>query len=529
MNDQQLTLDDTGELAPQETFAITANRQKTFGIIRKAPWDSWQMSRVAKFIKFTESYVIAPVVRIPMVLHGYQREMYECWLDPTTRQDMRKIARGNAKTTTTAAFGTAAAFLGQDEDIPIVATTVKQAEKTVYGQMLSMVDHPAGKRAPSSAPTGHPELGARVQVFTSVADKRILIAQTNSAAYPMADLPGPLQGLNPSIAILDEASEATSDTWGALVDAGGKRPQSIAIGISTPSFRLEGNALMDFEEAYKAGIQTPGVSWGEFTAPIDCDHRDERNWYLANPGLSTVPPILHIDALRSAIGMSGEQRFRCYRLAQWPTMALEGWLGEDGPEVWNSLESGFRPIRGARTWAGVDVSLHHDSTAIVYLQQWPDSNRVHAWAELFYPDSGVVDQAFVKEALRKASVDYSLAGVAYDPRFFEAVAQDLDAEGIPMIEVPQTATRMVPAVAAAYRLIVGRLLSHDGDAAFGRQVVNAKARPSEGGITLSKSPKTRGLLKCDAAIGLCLAALLLEQDRGEISDDQLKEWFANAS
>lgn len=529
MTENQLALDDVGELAPLETFAITANRQKTFGIIRRAPWDSWVMSKVAKYIKFTEDFCIAPVVRIPMVLHGYQREMYECWLDPSIRQSMRKIARGNAKTTTAAAFGTSALFLDQDEDIPIVATTVKQAEKTVYGQMLSMIDHPAGKRAPSSAPTGHPELASRAQVFTSVADKRILIAQTNSIAYPMADLPGPLQGLNPSKSILDEASEATSDTWGALVDAGGKRPESIAIGISTPSFRLEGNALLDYEEAFKAGLELPGASFHEFTAPLDCDYRDEANWYLANPGLSTVPPILHIDALRAAIGLGGEQRFRCYRLAQWPTMALEGWLGEDGAELVASLESAFVPIRKARTFVGVDVSLHHDSTAIVYLQLHPDSNRVHAWAELFYPATGVVDQAFVREALRKASVDYSLAGVAYDPRFFEASAQDLDAEGLPMIEIPQTATRMVPAVAAAYRLIVGRLLTHNGDSAFIRQIVNAKARPSEGGITLSKSPKTRGVLKCDAAIALSLAALLLEQDRGEISDDQLKDWFSNAS
>lgn len=514
----QLSLGESGPLAALETFARTTNRAKSTGIITRAPWESdeWRrMSRVARFIRFTETYCVAPVARRLIELHPYQREMYERFLDPSTRQDMEKIPRGNAKTTTVGAFITTASFLEPDHDVPIVATTVKQAEKTTYGAVLSMVNHPGGQLA-KGRPTGHPELSDRVQVFTSVADKRIVIPQTNSIVYPMADAAGPLQGLNPSIGVLDEASEAEFDTWGALTDAAGKRSESITIGISTPSFKIGGNAMLDFEEAFRAGIELPGIVMHEHKAPDGCDHRDEAMWYLANPALSTVPPILSIDALRA--GVHKEQRFRCYRLAQWPTTLLEGWLGEDGAELWDELADPWDFVRRRRTFVGVDVSLRHDSTAVVSVQE-RDDGRLHAVARIWFPGAGaVVDQAEVREYLRELSVNYELAGVAYDPRFFESSAQDLAAEGLPMVEVPQTAARMVPAVAAGYRAIRGRLLSHDADPAFGQQVVNAQARPSEGGVTISKNPKA-AKLKIDACVALCLALSLVETSEDDYTED----------
>lgn len=331
---EQQTLGDEGELAPLLTFKRTANRAKSVGVIRRAPWESdrWRgMSRVGRYIEFCESYCVLPVARRLMELHPYQRDMFERFLDPATRQAMEKIPLGNAKTTTVGGFITAGLFLEEDHDVPIVATTVKQAEKTTYGAVLEMV----------TSRHAHPELTERAQKFTSVA-KRLVVPQTNSVAYPMADLFDGLQGLNPSIAVLDEASEAAPHTFDALSLAAGKRSESIAIGISTPSFKLEGNAMLEFEQAMASGVELPGVSFHEHRAPDGCDHRDEAMWLIANPGLLTVPPILAIDALRVDVARTAEQRFRCYRLAQWPTMLLEGWLGEAGAEMWDVLP----PTRG---------------------------------------------------------------------------------------------------------------------------------------------------------------------------------------
>lgn len=510
----QQTLADEGELAPLLTFQRTANRAKSIGIIRRAPWESDRyrsMSRLGRYIAFCEEFVILPVVRRPMVLHPYQREMFERFLDPATRQDMEKIPRGNAKTTSVGGFIVAAAFLEDDHDVPIVATTVKQAEKTTYGAVLEM----------TTGPSAHAELKERVQKFTSVADKRLVVPQTNSVVYPMADLAAGLQGLNPSVGVLDEASEAAVDTFDALSLAAGKRPESITIGISTPSFKLEGNAMLEFEQSIASGVELPGVVFHEHRAPDGCDHRDERNWFTANPGLLTTPPILSIDALRADVGRTAEQRFRCYRLAQWPTMLLEGWLGESGAELWDALADPwtFRPK--APTWVGVDVSLRHDSTAVVAVQDRGDG-RHHAVARIWYPGRGqVIDRGAVREHIAQLHRNFDVKGVAYDPRFFEDSAQELHHQGVAMIEVPQTAARMVPAVTAGYSAIVGGRLSHDDDEVFAAHIVNAQARPSEGGITISKNPKAP-TLKIDACIAFCLAMSIASAQSTEFTDDAWK-------
>lgn len=508
MSAVQLPLADEGVLAPHRFERTTSNRSKRVAVITRAPWesDSWRsMSRVGRYIRFVETFCVAPVARRLIKLHPYQRGMFERLLDPATRQGVEKIPRGNAKTTTVGALITAGMFLEPDHDVPIVATTIKQAKQTTYGAVVSM----------TSKGTGHDELAGRCLQFTGVQEPRIEVPGTNSKCYPHVDHAKALQGLNPSIGVLDEMSEAELATWDALVLASGKRPDSVIVGISTPSFRIAGNAMLDVERALAAGAQIPGISMHEHMAPLGCDHRDEANWFIANPGLSTDPPILYIDALRADVHK--EQSFRCYRLAQWPDRILDGWLGEDGSEVWDALADPWSFVSRARTWVGVDVSLRHDSTAVVAVQERADG-RWHAKARIWYPSivGGIVDQADVREYLRELSVDYELAGVAYDPRYFVASAQDLEAEGLPMVEVPQTAPRMIPAVAAAFKAIRSRRLTHDGDPVFGQHVLNAEARPSAGGFTIEKSNSS---LKIDGCLALCLAMSLADTREPEYTDE----------
>lgn len=138
---------------------------------------------------------------------------------------------------------------------------------------------------------------------------------------------------------------------------------------------------------------------------------------------------------------------------------------------------------------------------------------------MWYPGRGqVIDRAVVREHIRQHWCDFDVKGVAYDPRFFKDSAQELTAEGVLMIEVPQTAARMVPAVTAGYRAIVAGELSHDDDPVFAAHIVNAQARPSEGGITISKNPKAP-TLKIDACIAYCLAMSLATASTPEYTAD----------
>jgi phage terminase large subunit-like protein len=62
----------------------------------------------------------------------------------------------------------------------------------------------------------------------------------------------------------------------------------------------------------------------------------------------------------------------------------------------------------------------------------------------------------------------------------------LEAEGIPMIEVPQVPSRLAPATQGLYELIVDHLLRHDGDATFARHIRNAVPKKVDRGYVLDK-------------------------------------------
>jgi len=75
-------------------------------------------------------------------------------------------------------------------------------------------------------------------------------------------------------------------------------------------------------------------------------------------------------------------------------------------------------------------------------------------------------------------------------------------DGLPMVEFPQSSSRMIPACGAAYDLIVSGKVLHDGAPMFTDQVLSAAQRMTENGWRLSKGKSRR---KIDAAIALCMA------------------------
>jgi phage terminase large subunit-like protein len=469
--------------------ATQRNRAKTT-TSSEQPWKAWRGSRVARYIRFVESQLIVPKghnAKKPMRLHEYQREMFEVWLDPSIRAAMEKIGRGNAKTTTLGAFITAHLFLEEDADVPVVATKVMQAIKTTYGAVNDFI-----RLAP--------QLSALTLPYTAFGAARLVVPANNSVVYPMADKPDGLQGLDPSVAVLDEAAFAVQETWDALLLAAGKRPESKCVGLGTPSFEPD-NAMRNVERSWKSGQVIPGFTFLEHVAPDGCDHRDESVWPSANPGLVTDPPILAIDAVRMSLAISPEQAFRCFRLAQWPTAAAGGWLGDGGSELWERLADPFEFVAGAATWAAVDMSQRSDCSAVVS-GQYRDDGRLHVKARIWYPVEGqTVDPSEVMEELRRLRRDFDLRRVSYDPTFFDLPAGMLADEGLPMVVFDQVLPRMTPAVMGCHEAIHRGELSHDGDDVFRQHILNAQPRYSDRGFTLSKMKSSA---KIDAAVALCM-------------------------
>jgi phage terminase large subunit-like protein len=430
-----------------------------------------------------------------MRLAPFQKE----WLEETLADDVmvavQSIPRGNGKSTFRAALACWAVFddMGSGApQVPITATTVGQAMKSIYTPAMQMVQ-------------AEPELEQRSIPFSAWGATRLWVPSSDGEMFPIANEVGGLQGLDPSLAVVDELAFMSIEAFVALTESAGKRDRSLVVGISTPGLDRS-NALWQVREQMLAGEDTPGSRYSEFAADVDCDINDEAQWRQANPAIDAG--FLRIEALRSSVKRIPEGMFRIFRLGCWVD-GVECWLGPDGGREWDVLCDAREFDVGRPAWLGVDVGLKRDSTAVAVVQA--RSGGWHVKVRLWLPTTEqAVDVTDVMQHIREVAGLVDVRGVSYDPRFFDVPAKMLEDEGFPMVEIPQSVERMTPAVGSLYELVKRGGLSHDGDQEVTRQVLNAVARYNERGFTLAKG-KSRG--RIDAAVAIALAAdLALRQE-----------------
>lgn len=456
------------------------------------PWTRWRTESLpARAIRFMETYCRSPKGYghgQPMRLAAFQKDWIEEILADGVSSAAMSCPRGQGKSTLLAGLGVWATFDVSDSgapQVPVVATRTQQAIRSVYGVAVSMVK-------------AEPELFTRSLIFTAIGTHRIEVAQTGGQMFPMANNVDGLQGLDPSLAIMDEIGFQGMESWDSLVLASGKRSRSLVVGIGTPGLDRE-NALWTLRQAYlESGGRLPGFSYTEIAAPEGSELHDEDAWRAACPALDAG--FQNIDALRTAVAISPESHFRIFHLGQWID-GTDNWLGSDGRGTWDTLTDRHGLVPGARTWVGVDVGIKRDSTAVVVGQRREDG-RLHATARIWLPTADEsIDLTGIMKHLRELDALYDIEAIAYDPRLFEVPAQMLLDEGLPMVEMPQSLERMTPAFGALLEAIKRGEISHDGQTDFTTQILNAVPRYNERGFTLAKA-KSRG--KIDAAYALAM-------------------------
>jgi phage terminase large subunit-like protein len=117
-----------------------------------------------------------------------------------------------------------------------------------------------------------------------------------------------------------------------------------------------------------------------------------------------------------------------------------------------------------------------------------DDGRVMIRAEVWTPRPGQnVDLTVIEDYIRRVNDEYQLAGVFYDPRFFERSAQVLDAEGVPVVTMPQNSATMADAYQSFYSMLgEGKILHAGDDAELAAHVLGAAAQMTDRGWKVSK-------------------------------------------
>lgn len=367
-----------------------------------------------------------------------------------------------------------------------------------------------------------------------VAAESIFRPGDGSFFKPLIGKPG--DGASPSCYICDEYHEHPDDTQLDTMRTGmGAREQPLAIVITTAGEDVASPCHLLQQDVQKIleGTITDGAAEETFgiiyTIDEDDDWTSDEALRKANPnyGVSVLPAQLHSlrdEALRSP---RKQNVFKTKRLNLW-VHARDPWMNM---ERWNQ-SAGAPPeeeFAGARCWMAMDLSSKIDLTAVVrlYRREVDGERHYYAYASHFLPESraqmpehqhyqgwvldghlratdgDAIDYEAIREEVLERAACVELACLAYDPWNAMATAQSFQAEGLPVVEVPQNVRHLSEAMKEIESLVLAGRFHHTGDPVLTWAVSNVTAKEDAKGNLFPRKESRES--KIDPAVALITA------------------------
>jgi phage terminase large subunit-like protein len=393
------------------------------------------------------------------------------------------LPRGQGKTSLTAVLALYELLAGAEgAQVVVVATDERQAGlcHRIASRMVEL----------------HPELEARVQQYAD----QLTVPSRGSSFQVLPAVPKRLEGLDFTLAIVDEAGRVDQEVYEVVALATGKQLASVVLAIGTPGPELEQTVLGRLRTHGAEYPDDASLVWREHSAagfenhPVDCRHC----WTLANPALGD---FLAEDGLAACLPPKmREASFRRARLCQLTDTLEEAWLP---PGSWAACTDVSHTTHdGAEVVLAFDGSFNGDTTVLVVatVAERPHIDLVELW-EAAGTQVPIVD---VEEAIRAACRRWRVLEIAADPFRWARSLQLLDGEGLPVMEYPQSPGRMTPATARFYEAVVNGQLTHSGDSRLARHIGNAILREDARGARLAKERKDSPR-RIDAAVAAVMA------------------------
>ncbi|WNG95293.1 terminase large subunit domain-containing protein [Mycobacterium sp. ITM-2016-00318] len=446
----------------------------------------------ARFSRFCETYVKVPKgkgAKTPLRLRDWQRDLVGSVLDaevqPRTAGWM--LPRGQGKSTLVAAYGLYRFFCGGEGAVVCVVAVDERQAGIVFGIARRMVEL-------------HDDLSSRCQVFK----ERLYIPSRDAHFHCLPAEPKRLEGLDYTLAILDEAGVANRDSYEVLTLAQGKRETSTLIAIGTPGPDPNNQVLADLRNYAADHPEDTSLVWREFSAagfedhPADCTHC----WELANPALDD---FLHRDAMHALLPpKTRDATFRRARLCQFATDTDGAFLPVG---VWEGRSTGQGIAHGAEVIIALDGSFSDDTTALLAgtVSTEPHFDTIKVWQRRNGDDSYRVPVAEVEHEIREACRRWRVQEIVADPFRWTRTLQALEAEQLPVVEFPHSPARLTVATGDLYSAAVNGRLTHSGDRQLAEHVAAAVIVEDARGIRLAKASRSRAARKIDLAACLVMA------------------------
>lgn len=368
------------------------------------------------------------------------------------------------------------------------------------------------------------------------------------------------EGLNWSTLIFDELHvQPDRRLWDTLVYGGSSRLQPLLIIITTSGNDQEGIGYEQYRYALSVEsgeIEDTSTLCVVFEAPGDLDITDPVGHAAANPslGITIAAETIAREALEAKAQPGGEARFRRYRLNQWVNVT-GGWLPLDRWDATAEIEVDWKQFEGKGVFSGLDLSNKLDMTAFsmvvrhgdgiaVRPHYWVPQDRADelarkgnhsylTWAKrgwLTLTPGGIIDFSAVLAFIFAQHRLYKLLSVGIDPYNASDVSNQLAAEGIPVVEIPQNVKRLSEPAKWFEALVVNRQVYHCGHPILRWNAGNTYVRYDVQDNILPQKPR-KGSPRLIDGVSATIDAIAemrrveLEQSAGQIGVSEFIEKF----
>lgn len=425
----------------------------------------WQFSMGPEFIEWTEAHLRVPRGEgrsAPLRWQDWQKDWWtealRCDEDRNWfyRMALLGVPKKNGKSTMAAALAAWHVFGDQDEPDPWVAVGAnadRQAD-IIFGDVKTFAEL-------------NPDMKAAANLFRW--EIRLKDMQSGHPhAERVAASKGKLDGKDCSLVDFDEVHEAERETWRILTNSIVGRRRAMVHGTTTAGFDLEsvlGAIFLKCQRQASGELPADRTLMWWYGAPDGANYRDLKVWAASNPSYGVT---VTDEALAHELTKNSEAEFRRYFLNQW-TKTENLWVGHELLDAAEYDEFELQPK--APTWVTWDAATKYDSTMVMAGQwfEWGASKRnpegkptmgvrVWHWERPVDMNGDLVPEwtlpiSEVREVVERLGRDYDVQAIGFDPQFVTWEAQELENAGQPMVEIPQTDSRMIPGTQALYQLI----------------------------------------------------------------------------
>lgn len=309
------------------------------------------------------------------------------------------------------------------------------------------------------------------------------------------------QGFHPSFSTGDEVHVMKNmDMVDAMLSGMVGRDEGLFVAISTAAAK-SGGTLDQLRELWAKDAEAY-VYW--MGAKPGDDPHDPKVWRAANPA-----SWLTMDKLKSQYLSLPLPSFMRYHLNLTPTAKFGA--RAFNAKAWDACSDQPEFDPELPCIIGVDAAPRRDKTAVVLDQRHEDgTHNVKAWTFEADPEAGLLDFDELKEVLHGLCRDFNVTRIVVDPAHLFAIMDQLQREGLPVEDFPQTASRMIPASMNLYDLVQLGRVRHGGDPTLTTHVLNAglKEIPPSGWRMTKVTPHEN----IDAAVALAMACHIAEAE-----------------